>query len=162
MTSPPTLATARAALTTRRSPVLPARLPVAGCLSPVSLFSGRGLQLTSVGCQHRCQPTHGIRWLAWPRSGQPIAGCSGMRLVVIATLVAGCAQNAPTGPVVNSHVDTFEIPGSPPPKLDVLFVLDDSPESASFAGRTDELLRGLETAWPTNGFPPPDLHVAVT
>ena len=82
-----------------------------------------------------------------------------MRLLVLAGVVA-CAQQPPSGPTIASHVETFEIPGEPPPKLDILFVLDDTAASAPFAARTAEMLRSLDNTW-TGGFPTPDLHVAV-
>lgn len=86
-----------------------------------------------------------------------------MRFTVIVALLAGCMwQSADPPPLTASHVEEFEWPGMRPPKMDVLFVLDDTPAIAPYIDRTEAMLRAVAGLWPTVGsYAMPDLEVAV-
>src|SRR5690349_18255641 len=83
-----------------------------------------------------------------------------MRYALILALLAACTEPADDGPVADSHVESFDVPGLPPPQLDVLIVLDDTAAMAPYVDRTTALLHGFEQLWSTTS-PRPDLHVAV-
>ena len=84
-----------------------------------------------------------------------------MRYALILALLAACTEPAGDDqPPVASHVEFFEVPGVPPPRLDVLVVVEDTAAMAPYAERTAALLHELEHVWSATA-PLPDLRVAV-
>lgn len=61
-------------------------------------------------------------------------------------LLAGCTDDGRSGPGIegNSHVATYIMPAQPPPKLDVLFVIDDTTAMASHQAALAALPAQLE------------------
>jgi hypothetical protein len=86
-----------------------------------------------------------------------------VRHALIALLLAACTQPAGDGgPAITSHVESFEWPGTAPPKMDMLFVIDDTPAMAPYVDRTAAMLRSIDQLWADLGaYPRPDLHAAV-
>jgi len=86
-----------------------------------------------------------------------------VRALAVLLLIGGCLwQSDDPPPLAESHVQLFEWPGWTPPKMDVLFVVDDTAAMAPYVDRTAAMLRGIETLWPTaTSYGMPDLHVAV-
>jgi len=83
-----------------------------------------------------------------------------MRRSLIVLALASCAQPTPEGPAVDSYVESFEWPDSFDERLDVLIVLDDTPATAPYVDRTQQMLHGFDDVW--SMLPdPPDLHIAV-
>lgn len=71
-------------------------------------------------------------------------------------------QSGDPPPLTASHVETFEWPGIGHPRMDVLFVIDDTAAMAPYADRTAAMLRAVERLWPDpTSFAMPDLQVAV-
>jgi hypothetical protein len=77
-------------------------------------------------------------------------------------LIVGCTSQAPDQPPVGSHVETYEFPGMTPPKLDLLFVVDDTAAMTPYLARTQAMLRETAAVWPDRmWYGLPDFHVAV-
>lgn len=79
---------------------------------------------------------------------------------IAACLFAGCAQDPHQAPIDQSRVETFDIPGDPPGNIDVLVVLDDTPDIAPYLPRIDAMLRALDH-WPHGRPRNPNLHLAI-
>ena len=86
-----------------------------------------------------------------------------MRRALICVVLAGCMwQSADPPPLAASHVEEFEWRGIVPPKLDVVFVIDDTAAMAPYVDRTAAMLRGIERLWAdTSTYAMPDLQIAV-
>lgn len=85
------------------------------------------------------------------------------RAVVMVTVLAGCMwQSADPPPLTASHVEEFEWPGIVPPKMDVVFVIDDTAAMAPYVDRVAGMLRGIEGLWANaSSYVMPDLQIAI-
>jgi hypothetical protein len=87
-----------------------------------------------------------------------------VRHALILALLAACAQPAEDAPPIASHVESFDWPGSPPGRFDVLFVIDDTADMIPYLDRTQDMLRALDGLLPAMPWAPrqPSWHIAVT
>lgn len=83
-----------------------------------------------------------------------------MRHVLALAVIAGCAQPTEPGPIEQSGVEVFEVPGAAPPDIDLLIVLDDTAEMTPYLARVDAMLRAIDR-WPQDFTRKPDLHIAI-
>ena len=83
-----------------------------------------------------------------------------MRWSVIALVLAACAQPTEPGPIEQSGVEVFEVPGAAPTEIDLLIVLDDTAEMTPYLARVDAMLRAIDR-WPQDFTRKPDLHIAI-
>ena len=86
------------------------------------------------------------------------------RLALLVVALAACTDDGPAGSGISgtSYVESFELPGSIPIELDVLFVLDERPEMASHQSKLGPLAAALDTVLTSNDGTLPDARVAVT
>jgi hypothetical protein len=88
-----------------------------------------------------------------------------MIAITAATLAAaGACADQPergTGSYIESHVESYDFPGSVPTDVDLLFVVDDTAAMSPYTARVKSLATSLDTALSQTGGALPNLHMAV-
>lgn len=85
-----------------------------------------------------------------------------MRHLIALACLTACADDAAPGPSLYSTVESFDLPGAIPPRIDILIVVDDTPAMTPYHASLADIAHGAQVDLFSPGGPEPDTRIAVT